>query len=93
MTNIMTGGPFFNACIESPDLRELNLSGRRFTWANSLDSPSFEQLDRLLMSTEWETKIPISDSSGTNKAYFRSCPVTPRLENICYSWKPKAFPI
>jgi hypothetical protein len=31
--------PFlFNACIESLDLKELELSGRRFTWANSLET-------------------------------------------------------
>jgi hypothetical protein len=47
--------PFlFNACIESLDLRKLDLSSRRFTWADSLDSTTFEQLDRVLMSTEWE---------------------------------------
>jgi len=31
----------FNACIESLNLRELALSGRRFTWASSVEIPNF----------------------------------------------------
>jgi len=38
-------------------LRELDLSGRKFTWANSLDTPTFERLDRVLVSTDWEQKF------------------------------------
>ena len=44
----------FNVVINSLDLRELELSGRKFTWANSLPQPTFERLDRVLVSTEWE---------------------------------------
>ena len=45
--------PFlFNAIIESLDLRELRLSGRQFTWANNLVNPTFEKLDRILVSTD-----------------------------------------
>ena len=48
----------FNAVINSLDLRELELSCRKFTWANSLPQPTFEWLDRVLVSTEWEFKFP-----------------------------------
>ena len=49
--------PFlFNAIIESLDLREIDLSGRQFTWANRRDTPTFEKLDRILASVEWEQK-------------------------------------
>lgn len=44
----------FNACIESLNLRELELSGRKFTWASSSLCPTFEKLDRILVSTDWE---------------------------------------
>jgi exonuclease III len=51
--------PFlFNAVINSLDLRELELSGRQFTWANRLQNPTYEKLDRILVSTEWELKYP-----------------------------------
>ena len=32
--------------------------GRQFTWANDLAPPTFEKLDRVLMSSEWELKFP-----------------------------------
>jgi hypothetical protein len=50
----------FNACIESLNLRELALSGRRFTWASSAEIPTFEKLDRILVSIDWEQKFPVS---------------------------------
>jgi endonuclease/exonuclease/phosphatase family metal-dependent hydrolase len=53
--------PFlFNACIERLDFRELDLSGRCFTWENNLDTPTFERLDRILVSTHWEQKFPLT---------------------------------
>ena len=52
--------PFlFNAVIDSLDLREVFMSGRQFTWANSLPEPTYEKLDRVLMDTEWENKYPM----------------------------------
>jgi hypothetical protein len=32
----------------------------KFTWANNLASPTFEKLDRILITTEWEEKFPLS---------------------------------
>lgn len=53
--------PFlFNAVIDGLNLRELDMSRRSFTWANSLDIPTYEKLDRVLMTTEWEQKFPLS---------------------------------
>ena len=58
--------PFlFNAIIDAFNLKELDLSGRKFTWANNLQNPTFEKLDIILMSTEWELKFPKS-SLGFN---------------------------
>jgi len=52
--------PFlFNAVIDSLDLREVHMTGIRFTWANSLPEPTYEKLDRVLMSTDWEDKYPL----------------------------------
>jgi hypothetical protein len=45
--------PFlFNSVIDGLSLRELEMSGRRFTWANALPNPTYEKLDRILVSTE-----------------------------------------
>jgi exonuclease III len=51
--------PFlFNAVINSLNLRELELSGRQYTWANNLQIPTYEKLDRILVSTDWKLKYP-----------------------------------
>lgn len=53
--------PFlFNAIIDSLNLRELKLSNRKYTWANSRETPTYETLDRILVSTDWETMFPLS---------------------------------
>jgi exonuclease III len=52
--------PFlFNAVIDSFDLREIELTSHQFTWASFLPNPTFEKLDRVLMTTEWEFKYPL----------------------------------
>jgi hypothetical protein len=50
----------FNCVIDGLNLRELEMSGRRYTWANSLLNPTYEKLDRVLISTEWELSHPLS---------------------------------
>jgi len=53
--------PFlFNVIIDGLNLRELEMSGRKYIWANSLPIPTYEKLDRILMATEWEQKFPLS---------------------------------
>ena len=36
------------------------MSGRKYTWANSLKNPTFERLDRVLVRTEWEQHYPLA---------------------------------
>jgi endonuclease/exonuclease/phosphatase family metal-dependent hydrolase len=36
------------------------MSVRRYTWANSLPNLTYEKLDRILISTEWELNHPLS---------------------------------
>jgi hypothetical protein len=50
----------FNAVIDDLNLRELKKFGRKFTWPNNLASPTFEKLDRILVTTEWEEKFPLA---------------------------------
>lgn len=45
---------YFNAIIEHWALKELELSGRSFTWSNNQKDPLFENLDRILVSHVWE---------------------------------------
>jgi hypothetical protein len=36
------------------------MSRRKYTWANSREVPTCERLDRVLVSTEWEERFPLS---------------------------------
>jgi hypothetical protein len=50
----------FNVVIDGLNLREIEMSGRKYTWANSLQHPTYEKLDRILVAIEWEQKFPLS---------------------------------
>jgi exonuclease III len=43
------------------NLRDLEMSGRKFTWTNTLPNPTYEKIDRIMMSIEWEQNIPLAN--------------------------------
>ena len=49
----------YSTVIDSLSLREVHMTGRKFTWANCLPEPTFEKLDRVLMDSRWEDKHPL----------------------------------
>lgn len=49
----------FNQIINSYELRELPLSGGKFTWSNNRENPTLEKLDRILISSSWENEFPL----------------------------------
>ena len=50
----------FNAVIDTLNLRELELTGRKFTWANRVQNQTFEKLDRILVCMDFKSKYPLS---------------------------------
>jgi hypothetical protein len=48
----------FNTLIDFHELRELVMTGGKFTWSNNQDVPLLEQLDRILVTKEWEDMFP-----------------------------------
>jgi hypothetical protein len=68
--------PFlFNAIIDGLDLREIEMSGRKITWANSLPTPTYEKLDRVLISTEWEQKYPLATVNALCREFSDHTPL------------------
>lgn len=60
--------PFlFNVVIDGLCLKELEMSGRQFTWANNLTTPTYEKLDRVLVTTELDLKYPLSSVVALNR--------------------------
>jgi endonuclease/exonuclease/phosphatase family metal-dependent hydrolase len=43
------------------NLRDLEMSGRKFTWTNTLPNPTYEKIDRIMMSIEWEQNFPLAN--------------------------------
>lgn len=50
----------FNTLIHLYELRELIMTGGRFTWSNNKEFPVLEKLDRILMTKEWEDLFPLA---------------------------------
>ena len=48
----------FNQIMNSYDLRDLPLSGGKFTWSNNRKNPTLKKLDRVLISSSWENEFP-----------------------------------
>ena len=84
--------PFlFNAVIDSFDLREIELTGRQFTWANSLTDPTYEKLDRLLVTTEWELKYPLVTVHALDRGVSDHTPLLLENNDPAFSGHPKQF--
>jgi endonuclease/exonuclease/phosphatase family metal-dependent hydrolase len=45
----------------------LEMSGRKFTWANSRRVPTYERLDRVLVIMEWEQNFPLATVEALNR--------------------------
>lgn len=44
--------------LDTAQLEELHLNGRRFTWSSERDQPTLERLDRLFATTDWLVAYP-----------------------------------
>ena len=84
--------PFlFNAVIDSFDLREIDLTGRQFTWANSLANPTYEKLDRVLMTTEWEFKYPLVSVHALDRGVSDHTPLLLDTGTLAFEGISKQF--
>jgi hypothetical protein len=51
------------------------MSRTKYTWENNLANPTFEKLDRVLMTTEWEEKFPLSTVQALTKEVLDHTPL------------------
>jgi hypothetical protein len=65
----------FNAIIENSNLRELVMTGRRYMWANYADVPTYEKLDRILVTTEWEQKFLLASVQALTREILDHTPL------------------
>ena len=58
----------FNAILQSLELKEIELSWRQYIWANRRENPTYQKLDRVLATTEWEQKFPLVSVQALTRA-------------------------
>jgi len=80
--------PFlFNAVIDSLNLREIEMSGRKFTWANHLQNQTFEKLDRILVCTDFETMYPLTTVLALTREISDHTPLLFSTNNLSSSYQ------
>jgi hypothetical protein len=65
----------FNAVIETLQLKEIVMSGRQYMWVGPGDNPTYKKLDRVLVSTEWEHKYPLSTVEARDRNILDHTPL------------------
>ena len=82
--------PFlFNAVIDTLNLREIEMSGRKFSWANHLQNQTFEKLDRILVCTDFESKYPHTTVHALSREISDHTPLLWSTNNPSSSYQPQ----
>lgn len=81
----------FNACIQTLNLRELEMEGRKFTWVIAGENPTFEKLDRILVSSEWEQKFPLASVQALSRENSDHTPLLLQTGNASFRGKSQRF--
>jgi hypothetical protein len=67
------------------------MSWHKFTWANNLASPTFEKLDRVLVTTEWEEKFPLAMVRALTREISDHAPLLLNTAESTYAHKHHTF--
>jgi hypothetical protein len=65
----------FNSIIDYHELIELELKNRLCTWSNNRSDPTFEKLDRFLVSPEWDLAYNNVNVRGLNRSFSDHVPL------------------
>jgi exonuclease III len=65
----------FQQIVNSLELMDLQLQGRKYTWCNERKVPSYVRLDRFLISTEWTQKFPNTIQKALPNTSSDHCPI------------------
>jgi hypothetical protein len=80
--------PLFNVVIEQGGLMEIALTGRKFTWCNNHEKPTYELLGRVLISPSWEEKSTLMCASTLPSVLSNHTPILIKSRD-----KPRIPPI
>jgi hypothetical protein len=65
----------FKSALDSLELRELHLHGRRFTWSSGTDDPTFTKIDHLFCTEQWELQHPNCYLQALSSSMSDHCPL------------------
>jgi hypothetical protein len=65
----------FKAALNSSNLLELPLIGRKYTWSNEQERPTLVRLDRAFCSTDWEMRFPGAKLLPQSTGIYDHCPL------------------
>ncbi|XP_073360030.1 uncharacterized protein [Aegilops tauschii subsp. strangulata] len=65
----------FRSALNSSDLKEINLCGRRFTWSNEHASPTLVRMDRAFCTLEWDLQFSTARLQPLATAMSDHCPL------------------
>jgi exonuclease III len=65
----------FNMFIDLHQLQEIRRNVPKFTWSNKQSDLVMVNLDRVLVSTEWETKYPLCSAWSKTRVGSDHCPI------------------
>ena len=67
------------------------MTGRQYTFANSLPDPTYEKLDRVLMTTEWEFKYPMVTVHALDRGVSDRTLLLLEMGDPSFTGHPKQF--
>ena len=67
------------------------MSGRQYTWANWLQTPTYEKVDRMLMATEWEEKFLLSNVIALARDIQDHTPLLLSTGDSCSNFNQRQF--
>jgi hypothetical protein len=79
----------FNAVIDSLNLREIELTRRKFTWANNMPNQTFEKLDRVLVCTDFESQFSHTSVHALNREISDHTPLLFSTNNASTTYQPQ----
>jgi hypothetical protein len=69
------------------------MQGRKFTWMSARENPTFEKLDRILVSSEWEHEFPLASVQSLYRENSDHTPLLLQTGNASFRGKNQRFRI
>lgn len=77
----------FRQCVAELELLDVHLHGRRYTWSNERENPTWVRLDRTLVTLDWDERFPNHHLQALSSDASDHCPLLLQT-NLSVTSKP-----